>query len=604
MLLTLLALTAAAQGGVVRHALIVGVNDGGGTLDPLLYAEQDAQKMAEVLTELGDFDESRITVLYRPDQATLQYALAKHAAISAQHDEDLFLFYYSGHADARGLRLQDEVYPYQALKHDIRNIDAEARVGVLDACRSGTITRLKGAALSAPLFAGEPLAAEGEAWLTASSADEMAQESDSLRGGFFTHYLVSGLRGAADTGDGSVDLEEAMRYASTRVVEHTSTTVGGAQHPHFDMNLKGSGSLVLTSLAEADAAITLPAELTGDISIFRNPARTQVVAATKLAGQPLQIALPAGAYTIRRRTGDKLYEVGFGLHSGARLEVDRWGEVDMERVAWRGVDNVPTGLGATIEASVEASKTYIKKLNLDHSPVVAGGLSLLTPGVGQFYNRQYVKGGIYLGSTALLMTGTVVNGENFTGDPADHYPSPFVAMGLMMWGAAVADAIYNVDRNEDRRPITGVTISPGVSYGTSDLRPYSYGLSADLVLTRGLSLGLDNIGYTARKDGTWDVHVGTRAMAAIEWGKFRPGLFVAFGLRTGQSEASYDTIEEWTDTEITDLTTSTRLAVGVGANFRYYVVPRYFFEVEGRWDNDGGVNSAVIGIGAGIHLGR
>jgi uncharacterized caspase-like protein len=194
--LTLLSGYAAAA--VLRHALVVGANDGGGALDPLRYAELDAERVSDVLVDLGGFEAPHVTVLYAPSVAELRASLKAHAAVSASFDEDLFVLYYSGHADARGLRLGTEIYPFEELKSELRSVPANVRIGVLDACRSGTITRLKGAALSEPFLMEERLMAEGEAWMTATSADESAQESDRLRGSFFTHYLLSGLRGAAD----------------------------------------------------------------------------------------------------------------------------------------------------------------------------------------------------------------------------------------------------------------------------------------------------------------------------------------------------------------------------------------------------------------------
>ena len=207
---------AAAEPGAqpVRHALVVGADEGGGVLEKLQYAERDAEKMAEVLVELGSFDDELVTVLYAPSPELLRQALAHHAAVAEQYDNDLFLFYYSGHADAQGLRLDDDRYFYEALKHDFRAVDSDVRVGVLDACRSGTITRLKGAAVTESLF-GQEVAAEGEAWLTASAADELAQESDQLRGGFFTHYLISGMRGAADD-DGRARRGDHVRHRHRR----------------------------------------------------------------------------------------------------------------------------------------------------------------------------------------------------------------------------------------------------------------------------------------------------------------------------------------------------------------------------------------------------
>ena len=65
----------------------------------------------------------------------------------------------------------------------------------------------------------------GHAILTASAEDEAAQESDRIGGSFFTHYLVSGLRGAADSSaDGRVTLTEAYRFAFDETLARTGTT--------------------------------------------------------------------------------------------------------------------------------------------------------------------------------------------------------------------------------------------------------------------------------------------------------------------------------------------------------------------------------------------
>ena len=67
--------------------------------------------------------------------------------------------------------------------------------------------------------------------LTSSSAEETAQESDRLKGSFFTHYLVSGMRGAADVSrDGKVTLNEAYQFAFHETLAQTVDTRSGAQH--------------------------------------------------------------------------------------------------------------------------------------------------------------------------------------------------------------------------------------------------------------------------------------------------------------------------------------------------------------------------------------
>ena len=93
-------------------------------------------------------------------------------------------------------------------------------------------------------------------------AEEAAQESDKIGASFFTHYLISGLRGAADTaGNGLVTLNEAYSYAFQETLASTEKTQYGPQHPAYDINLSGSGDLVLTDLRSSGARLTVAAYL-------------------------------------------------------------------------------------------------------------------------------------------------------------------------------------------------------------------------------------------------------------------------------------------------------------------------------------------------------
>ncbi len=567
-----------ALAGTVRHALVVGANDGGGVLEPLRYAESDAEKMANVLVELGEFDEQLVTVLYRPSQELLRRALARHASIAEQYEDDLFLFYYSGHADGSGLRLGDERYFFETLTHDLRAISAEVRLGVLDACRSGTITRLKGAAVTKSLFGVSGDAVAGEAWLTASAPDEQAQESEALRGGFFTHYLLSGMRGAADTNDGIVELEELYRYTYDRVVEATGRTGAGTQHPRKDYALSGHGALGITDLRHADALLMLRAEDAGQIAVFRLPDKLQLAEFFKRESQPMRIAVPPGRYLVRRRKDDATYEATFGLHEGGQLELADWGHPVMQFGVVRGED-------PRVHELVERSRTYERRLNLGDSPLLAGGASLVVPGAGQLYNGQPFKGASYFAVTAALLTGVLLNPDRDL-DRAGLWPT----LGASLWGASIADAVYNVHRREERRPELGATLSWSGAYGAG-LQAAHYGLSADAILHRGVSLGLDRVGFTPAADDGWDAHFGGRLMLAAEGRRWRPHALAAIGLRHGRLPGEQTTLV-------------TRLVFSAGAGLRYYVVPRYFLELESRWQVDGTDAGLTFGVGLGLHLGR
>lgn len=569
---------AVAHAGTVRHAVVVGANDGGGVLEPLKYAEVDAQRMGELFVELGEFDDELVTVLYRPTQAALRQALAKHAAIAEEWPDDLFVFYYSGHADAQGLRLGDDRYFYEALKHDLRTIPTEVRIGILDACRSGSITRLKGADVSESILGVQGGAIEGEAWLTASSADELAQESDALRGGFFTHYLLSGMRGAADTDDGVVDLDELNRYTFARVVEITGRTGYGTQHPRFDYQLSGQGSLALTDVRRASAMLTLTQGDAGEIAVFRLPDKIQLAEFSKSPEREMAIAVPPGRYLVRRRHEDATFEATFGVTDGQSWRIEDWGRPTMQFGTFSKGD-------PRVAALVEASEAYEARMGLGASPVVAGAASLVIPGAGQLYNRQVFKGIGYLAVTSSLLAGVIF-------DPTeDELGSAFWPMlGAAAWGASIADAVYNVRHNERSRPKMGAQISFGAAFGGRHWKNHA-GISADVLLRPSFSIGLDRVGWAPGPDGSWDLSAGSRVMLAGGGETFRPHALVGLGVRYGRAPGPGERFV-------------TRAVFSGGGGFRYYVVPRYFVEIEGRWEDSGEWQGVTSAVGMGVHLGR
>ena len=121
-----------------------------------------------------------------------------------------------------GILLGDDRYAYRNLRDRLDQVPADVRIAVLDACSSGAFTRVKSGRPRPPFLVDESSDMRGHAFLTSSSESEAAQESDRIRASYFTHYLVSGLRGAADlSGDGKVTLSEA--YQLVCIHERAST---------------------------------------------------------------------------------------------------------------------------------------------------------------------------------------------------------------------------------------------------------------------------------------------------------------------------------------------------------------------------------------------
>ena len=146
---------APARAEVLRFAILVGNNRGDGADAALRFASSDAQKMYDVLRELGGFSPENMLLLKEEAASTVRSALISFndrirlSAASADTQTLLFV-YYSGHADAGALHLGSQRLDLTELGQLVRGSSATFRLLVLDACRSGALTRLKGGRIMPP----------------------------------------------------------------------------------------------------------------------------------------------------------------------------------------------------------------------------------------------------------------------------------------------------------------------------------------------------------------------------------------------------------------------------------------------------------------------
>ncbi len=337
----------AAAAPTRRFSLVAGANDGGEGRLRLRYAGTDAAAMAAVFGELGGVAASDQLLLLDPDRASLQHGLTSmrhrlEAARDVGERVELF-FYYSGHSDEEGLLLGRERFGYDELRHALDELPAEVRVAILDSCASGAFTRRKGGVARPAFLVDTSTSVKGHAFLTASSADEAAQESDRIGASFFTHHLVSGLRGAADTsGSGKVTLNEAYAYAFRETLSHTERTQAGAQHPAYEMQLVGSGDLVMTDLRATSAGLILDDSLAGKVFV-RDASGRLVVELRKHADMPVELGLAPGEYELTVDHGASLYAARITLSEGRRETLHRasFQPVSREATMSRGAGPAP-----------------------------------------------------------------------------------------------------------------------------------------------------------------------------------------------------------------------------------------------------------------------
>jgi hypothetical protein len=334
------ALSAAASARAAgRVAVVIGNDQGDADEVRLRYAEEDAAKVHRVLRDLGGFRPEDMILLRGESTETVRRALIRvNDRLRTEGDQrGMLVVYYSGHADAGALHLGGSRFAIEEVESLVRGSPARARVLIVDACRSGALTRVKGG-VPGPAFdinvrlRQTEAGGEGAVFLTSSAANEDAQESDGLRGSFFTHFLVSGLVGAADAdGDQRVTLAEAYAYAYAGTLRASSRTLVGPQHPTFSYELRGREEIVLTNL---DAQ---PGRPTGQLAlpagrrflVMQDGPEGSVIAET--GEKASRLSIPPGRYFVRGRGGTDLVEGPVLVRAGAETAVD---EGRLERVAY------------------------------------------------------------------------------------------------------------------------------------------------------------------------------------------------------------------------------------------------------------------------------
>ncbi len=346
-LLLLLLPAPQALGETHKFALVLGNNEGHDDTKRLRFAERDARKMFDVLTELGGFSASDVELLLGTDAARAMAAIdSLEGRIAARakepDDKTMLLFYYSGHAEGDVLELGEGSLKLERILNFLRSSSADVRLAFLDSCHSGKLISMKGGRRG-PEFdirVTDEITSKGYAIITSSADNELSQESAEIRGAFFTHYLVSALRGAGDkSGDGKVTLGEAYQHAYSRTLARTSVTIGGSQHPMYEFQLEGRGDIVLTNTSRGGSTLTVSSQHTGRLVVL-DERENELVAEVEIeAGRPELLALYPGryvAYLLSPGNGVRVSSAEIGDGARVSLDADNFVSVELASAVAKG----------------------------------------------------------------------------------------------------------------------------------------------------------------------------------------------------------------------------------------------------------------------------
>jgi uncharacterized caspase-like protein len=459
---------AAAAATVHRFTLVIGANAGGTERPQLRYAISDAERFARVLVELGGVSRANEILLKQPrvqdvivalDQLQARVIEARRTA-AANGGRTEVLVYYSGHADEQGLLLGDDRYSYRSLRARLDQIPADVRIAVLDACASGAFTRIKSGKARPAFLVDQSANMRGHAFLTSSAANEAAQESDRIRASYFTHYLVSGFRGAADlSGDGRVTLNEAYQFAFNETLGRTIDTRAGPQHPSYDINLSGTGDVVMTDVRQTSSILVIPESLEGRFFV-RNAARELIVELYKPRGRKIELGVEPGGYEVRVELLRTSVVAKAQVADGATVVLDagQFGPAATEATRARGATDVGKfDVVGRNRFELRVGMWGTGDLSLP-SPIVSVGDDTMNVFVGLQYTRyleenlamtfgfQGLPGaaeavvstqGIFSGGSAVLAVPIGVRWNPFRSIRHDQPIKPFVAASIgPVFGAA------------------------------------------------------------------------------------------------------------------------------------------------------------------------
>lgn len=333
---------------VERYALYVAANNGGAERDILKYAASDAKKLMEAMQEIGGINQDNSVILVEPKITDVENALQSFANTINQKKSNArrteFIFYYSGHSDENALLLGEESYGYSQLKADINSVPSDIHVVMLDSCFSGNFIRAKGGSRQKSFLVDDSSVVSGHAYLSSSSESEASQESDLIQSSYFTHALITGLRGAADSsGDNKVSLNELYYYAFNETLSQTEQSTIGTQHPSFDITLVGSGDLILSDISTAESILALDSDLLGTVYI-RNEKTGQLISEVKKSSaNVIPLALEAGTYNITLIQSEQTLGASVKLKAGKSvyLSAKKFKKIDTKDGRARGGKKIP-----------------------------------------------------------------------------------------------------------------------------------------------------------------------------------------------------------------------------------------------------------------------
>jgi tetratricopeptide (TPR) repeat protein len=332
-----------------RWAVIVGISKYKHRIGDLNYAHRDAEEFCALLQKPsgGGFDRTRILSLIDHAATTSALTKALRSFLKKPEVDDLVVLYFACHGfsdpdrhnavyfvthDADPEDIPGTAVPMRdvelALKDTLR---ADRVIIIADTCHSAAIALTPGLRSVVPdarvinkYLEEISTAKPGVALLTSATATESAKEGHEWGGGHgvFTHFVLEGLRGAADgykgRRDGKVTVGELFDYVRDNVQRETQDT----QHPTigsrpFDrgLTMAFTGGLHASEHHEAGTGMLRLAYVERD--------RAGFAAAARHFSEAIEMARAMGGEYPEAELGLARALLGIGAYDQARAHLEK-----------------------------------------------------------------------------------------------------------------------------------------------------------------------------------------------------------------------------------------------------------------------------------------
>lgn len=224
---------------------------------PLNFSDDDAYQFYAFLKspEGGALPDEQVKILI-DERATRQNIInTMREEFEKADTSDLIILYFAGHgvegsfipADYDG---ENNELEYEFMNQILQDSKAKYKLCIADACHSGSLTDVASAPASRNyksrpvnetiqrFYAAFSDIRGGLALILSSKSEEYSLEANGLRQGLFSHFLIRGMKGEADTNDNKiVSVSELYDYIKTNVNEKSKGNQSPILSGDFDKNM-------------------------------------------------------------------------------------------------------------------------------------------------------------------------------------------------------------------------------------------------------------------------------------------------------------------------------------------------------------------------------